>query len=280
MTPTADPAPAPADRPRFFVLGHSGMLGTAVVDVIRTAGFRYDTTEERYSGHPLDPVVEAVAHSDADVVVNCAGITTHRRVTDIRLLVANALLPQHLAAVPGPRKRLLIHASTDCVFRGDRGRYRVTDPPDAVDPYGLSKRMGELAVATPGSRVVVLRTSIIGPEESTSRGLLAWYLAQRQSVVGWTDHAWNGITTLAWARLMVDIATGRQPLPPGIHQPGTNAAVSKYELLRLIGDAFDHSVEVKPVTTETPVDRTLEPTIMMPPISEQLAELARWWRGR
>ena len=264
--------------PTFFVLGHRGMLGTAVVDVIRRSGHSCATSDLRYAGTPRDPLIEAAVDSGASFVVNCAGITTHRGASEDELLVANALLPQHLAAAL-PSDRVLFHPSTDCVFGGTRGRYRIDESPDATDPYGLSKRLGELAVAARGARVIVLRTSIIGPERHSSRGLLAWYLSRNAPVGGWQDHAWNGITTLAWAELMLGAATGERPLPDGLHQPGTSAHVSKYELLKLIGSAFGHDVPVEPTTTDAPRDRTLVPTIVLAPIDEQLRALAEWWRA-
>jgi dTDP-4-dehydrorhamnose reductase len=253
------------------------MLGSAVVDTIRTAGYPCLTSSLRYGGGADDPLVGEVLASDASVVVNCAGITTHRQVTGPELLIANALLPQHLASALGP-ERLLFHASTDCVFSGLRGRYRVDEAPDATDAYGVSKRLGELSVRVPAARVIVLRTSIIGPEVGTARGLLAWFLSQPGPVRGWQNHFWNGITTLTWARLMLEIVTGARPLPEGIHQPGTDERESKYELLEMIGAAFNHRITIEPVTMDAPSDRTLEPTLRMPPIDVQLQELAEWWR--
>jgi len=263
-------------EPRFFVLGHRGMLGNVVRRFLEEHGFSCLTTDHRYDGSPESPLVAEVAESDADVVVNCAGVTTQRQISDERLMVANALLPQHLAAAIGP-SRLLIHASTDCVFAGGAGRHRVDQPPDATDPYGLSKRLGELVLHAPERRVLVLRTSIVGPEERSARGLLAWFLSQSGPARGWTDHLWNGITTLAWAKLAAEFATGKRPMDAGLQQPTTAEAMSKYELLQLFADVYDHRIGIEAVATGNGIDRTLEPTIEMPPLAEQLRELRTWW---
>jgi dTDP-4-dehydrorhamnose reductase len=248
------------------------MLGSLVRQHLERKGYAVLTTDRRYTGDPADDLIREVASSSTDVVVNCVGITTARNVRDLSLFVANALLPVHLAAALGGR--LLVHASTDCVFRGDRGAYDVAEPPDANDPYGLSKRLGEGCVRE--GNVIVLRTSIVGPEARSARGLLAWFLATPGPVEGWTDHRWNGITTLAWARLCEGIVAGTSALGPGLHQPCTADSVSKFELLELFAEIFDHRVEIRPIQTEVPRDRTLRPTVPMAPLRSQLIELRDW----
>jgi dTDP-4-dehydrorhamnose reductase len=187
------------------------------------------------------------------------------------MMAANALFPMHLSSVLGGR--LLIHASTDCVFDGRRGWYRADEPPNAIDAYGLSKRVGEACVAAPN--VVVLRASVVGPPAGAGRGLLGWFLGQDSPVDGWTDHLWNGITTLAWAELAAR-TIGGNGLGPGVHQPTTAQEVTKDELLRMFGELFEHRVDIRPVRTEQACNRTLLPTTEMPPLREQLIALRAW----
>lgn len=236
---------------RVLVLGQRGMLGHVVSRYLREQG-HIITEGQRYDG--------AIELRDAEAVVNCAGVVSGTQ----GLFMANALLPLHIAArLEG---RVLVQPSTDCVFDGKRGWYSVDDESNATDDYGLSKRLGEGCLAFPG--VVVLRTSIIGPGE---RGLLGWFLRQERAD-GWTDHIWNGITSLTWAELAGDAITGR--IAPGLHQP-TSTTITKCDLLRLVGEVFDHRIEVRPVTTE-PRDRSLVPTITTPPLREQLIALRKW----
>jgi dTDP-4-dehydrorhamnose reductase len=187
------------------------------------------------------------------------------------MMAANALLPVHLSSLLGGR--LLIHASTDCVFDGRRGRYRADEPTNATDAYGLSKRVGEACVAEPN--VVILRTSIVGPPAGAGRGLLGWFLRQEGPVEGWTDHRWNGITTLAWAELAARTVEGTG-LGPGLHQPTAPDEVTKEELLQMFGSVFGHRIDIKQVTTAQACDRTLVPTVAMPPLRDQLIALRAW----
>ena len=238
-----------------LVLGHRGMLGHVVARYLRERGHTILEARERYSGR-LDL-------NAAEAIVNCAGVV---RADMDGLYLTNALLPLHLAARLGGR--LLVQPSTDCVFDGKRGWYRAFEKPDATDDYGLSKRLGEGCLAFPN--VVVLRTSIVGPG---GRGLLGWFLRQSGPVDGWTDHAWNGITTLAWAELAAQALSG--DLVSGLYQPTTKATITKCELLGLFGEVFEHRIEVRPVAVGA-LDRTLAPTLPMPPLRDQLVALRDW----
>jgi dTDP-4-dehydrorhamnose reductase len=250
------------------------MLGHLVVRYLERHGYPVLLSQHRYTGMAPDPLVADVLGSHPDVVVNCAGITTHRAVGDGSMMTSNALLPLHLASVLSAGQ-LLIHPSTDCVFDGQEGDYSLDDHPNSQDPYGVSKRLGELAMGISGANVVVLRTSIIGPEEGTTRGLLAWFLSQPASVEGWVDHLWNGITTLAWAQLCLDVALGNT-LGPGLHHPTTEASITKYDLLESFGETFEHRIEIRPTVTGRPINRVLRPSYKMPPINTQLNDLRSW----
>lgn len=261
-------------RPDVFLLGHRGMLGHTVLRWLEEQGCRVETTEEGYDGRPDSALIRQIAGSECDVVVNCIGRTDARSTTCADLFVANAFLPQHLSDVLRDG-RILIHASTDGVFDGRRGGYRVDDPPDATDAYGLSKRLGERGLV--GSGAYVLRTSIIGPERGSSRGLLGWFLSQTGAVDGYEDQVWNGITSLDWAKLCLQIVRGEIRAGPGVVQPASGRSISKRQLLESIADAFGHRVPIRPVISGRPINRTLVPTVERPPIEVQLRELRAWY---
>jgi dTDP-4-dehydrorhamnose reductase len=255
----------------IFLLGHRGMLGALVHRAFQERGHTVITSNARYLGEPTDQLVKEAVDSPAEAIVNCLGVTPASGASGRDMMAANALLPMHLSSLL--EGRLLIHASTDCVFDGRRGWYRADEPTNSTDAYGLSKRVGEACLAAPG--VVVVRASIVGPPAGAGRGLLGWFLRQQGQVEGWTDHRWNGITTLAWAELATRTVEGTG-LGPGLHQPTTPDAVTKEELLRMFGSVFEHPIEILPVTTARACDRTLVPTVAMPPLREQLIALRAW----
>jgi dTDP-4-dehydrorhamnose reductase len=271
-----------AERPlprRAFVAGHRGMLGHVVARLLAERGVEVGTSEERYSGGPSDPLVEAARDSGAEVVVNCLGRIKQKSQDPRDLATANALFPLHLVQRLR-RGQFLLHASSDCVFAGARGRYRVDDERDATDDYGRSKIIGEGVARWPD--VSVIRVSIIGPERDRSTGgsgLLAWLLSRSTAlpVPGYTNHLWNGITTLEWARVALELLERRAKgeAPPSIVQP-SGTTVSKYELLCAIRDAFGTGHRIVPTEAPERIDRTLSPTSQRRSIEEQLRELAVW----
>ena len=252
-----------------FVLGHRGMLGHVVARWLAERGARVVTSERREDG--AGALLDEVLASRCDAVVNAVATTARGQ-----MLATNGLWPQRLAAALGG-SALLVHPSTDGVFSGARGPYPVSAIPDATDEYGVSKRLGELCAAVPGARVVVLRCSLVGPELGAQKSLLGWLGTQRGEVNGYLDRLWNGITTLEWARLCERAVRGE--LEPGLHQPACTEPVSKAQLLEEIAAAYGWHVRVRPVTSGTPVDRRLVPTLSLAPISPQLDALRRWQRS-
>ncbi len=262
---------------RVFVLGHRGMLGHVVARYAAESGCTVLTSDARYTASPRDALVEEVRESDASAVINCLGLTKQRSDDRSALYLANSVFPVHLAGRLRP-SQLLVHASTDCVFAGSRGGYLIDDECDATDAYGFSKVLGEGVARLPNA--AVLRVSVVGPDRGDGRGLLAWFLRQPagKPISGFTNHRWNGVTTLEWAAMAVDLITSRSRgvTVPRLSQPGT-AVATKYDVLCEFRDAFAPGHQVVPVTAPESVDRSLVPTDIRAPFREQLKRLAAWY---
>lgn len=256
------------------------MLGHVVSRVALEAGHEVVTCEERYVGTPRDAVVERVRASGAEVVINCLGLTKQRSDDPAALLLINAVFPAHLMTRLHPAQ-YLVHASTDCVFDGSRGAYRIEDEPTATDSYGFSKMLGESIARWPNATVI--RTSVIGPDRGDGRGLMAWFLRQpaERAVPGYINHRWNGITTLEWARLALALGArrARGESTPALTQPAT-PVVTKYELLMALAAVMAPDRRINTVAAPEAVDRSLVPSDERPPIRLQLQQLAAWYPVR
>lgn len=257
---------------RVFVLGHRGMLGHVVARYLADQGCSVHTTELRYDGNPESPLVQVIRQAGCQTVVNCARARAEDHPEGA--FTVNTLLPLHVAATLDAGSTF-VHASTDAVFAAGPGRRRASDPPDATDGYGLSKRLAE--ACRDFASTVILRTSIVGPEAGEPRNLLGRALATEGPYRGYVDHWWNGITTLEWARLAHQAAGGL--LAPGIHQPACEEAVTKYDLVSTIARVYGRPSSVEPAESGRPVDRRLDPTIRLGTIEDQLRELRRWYEG-
>jgi dTDP-4-dehydrorhamnose reductase len=190
--------------------------------------------------------------------------------------MGNFQLPVHIKTYLRDDQRLL-HASTDCVFSGKRGNYRVEDTPDPHDSYGLSKLLGE-SIAELG-RCQIIRTSVIGPElGDDGKGLMAWFLKQKGPVNGFTNHRWNGITTLEWAKVADEMLSRKLQPNTAIFQTSSAESLTKHELLKLISEDWPHKTAINPAEAKETVDRTLVPIHDRGEFKKQLQELRRWWR--
>lgn len=258
---------------RVCVLGHRGMLGHVVARYLSERGCVVTTVNGKFS--ETDPAyIREIEDAAPDWCVNCTGLRAGAAVPKDRLFEVNALLPQFCAQALRGRARF-IQASTDGVFRPDSKDRTAGEKGDATDDYGISKRIAEEAVIANGG--IVVRCSIIGPELGEPRSLLGWFLYQTGQVNGYTNHLWNGITTLEWAKVCWELISENNGTEGMVTQPGTWPPISKYELLRLIEKVWGLKEKVRAVQAPETVSRTLIPTSQRAALEQQLRELKAWY---
>ena len=249
---------------KILVLGGEGMLGHKMFQTLRSRFTDTSCTvarsleESLYRKIPLYNEGNVVDRADAmdfgamrrvlgehrpDWIINCIGIIKQREEAKaaIPIITLNSLLPHKLAEFAGEWGGRVIHFSTDCVFSGRQGNYTEESPSDAVDLYGKSKYLGEVAVGN----ALTLRTSIIGRELAHFRSLLEWFLSQDgKTVRGFRRVIYSGVTTNHLAQLVGDLITDHPSLS-GLYQV-TSPRVSKHDLLCMIREAFDLNIEIIP----------------------------------
>ena len=258
---------------RVCVLGHRGMLGHVVARYLRERGCVVTTVSCKFSENNPAYLREIEAAAP-EWCINCTGLRAGANVPGSLLFEVNAMLPQHCAQALRGRARFL-QASTDGVFRPDSKDRTCDEKSDATDDYGISKRTAEEAVIS--NRGVVVRCSIIGPELGEPRSLLGWFLNQTGEVNGYTNHLWNGITTLEWAKVCWELISGNADAEGTVTQPGIWPVISKYEVLQLIEKVWGLKEKVRPVQAPVAVTRTLVPTSQRPALEQQLRELRTWY---
>jgi dTDP-4-dehydrorhamnose reductase len=262
---------------KIAILGSRGMLGQAVEKYFASNNdiLKFD---EHYTIYNRSDFMSNLKSFRPDVVINCIGKIKQKSSQIEDLLTSNTLLPLDLnASLSDP---IIIHPSTDCVFSGDHNdSYDVFDVPNASDDYGLSKLYGEFS-GQMRKHTFVLRTSIIGTTKNyESEGLLDWFMRQSDgsSIAGYTNHLWNGITTLEWCKLAEKIISGI-PLRKRnrIIQVGASNTLSKYELLVCANDIFDRNIFIEPKKSPDCIARVLNPDIKLPSVQQQLSEYWCW----
>lgn len=202
----------------------------------------------------LQSLEALISHHRFDAVVNCVGVIKQRDDATVAIpsITINALLPHRLAVLVGSWGGRVVHFSTDCVFSGRRGDYSEEDESDALDLYGKSKFLGEVAT----EHALTLRTSIIGRELHHHHSLLDWFLSQQgKTIRGFRRHWWSGVTTNHLADLVGDVL-GRHPGLHGLYQV-SSGRINKYDLLTRARDAYGVDVEIIP-DDEPYLDRSLK----------------------
>jgi dTDP-4-dehydrorhamnose reductase len=224
-----------------------------VPEPFRAAGARYHHDVDLGSG--TGPIARLLGELAPDVVVNAVGAIKQKDLVANmdQTFFLNGVLPHALALLnPNPDGRV-VHVSTDCVFRGDRGGYRQDEAPDAEDLYGRSKAIGELAY----DRHLTLRTSIIGFELAGHLGLVSWFFRQPPGsrLRGYRAARYNGLTTGELSRVIAGLLTA-PTLPSGTWHLAS-VPITKYELLNRLNVAFGLGHALVP-DDSVRVDRTLD----------------------
>ena len=195
----------------------------------------------------------------------------HYSVIDV--LKINGIFPRNLARICKEINTKLIHVSTDCAFTGKKGKYTEEDFFDAEDLYGISKNCGDI------SDCMTLRTSFIGPEKDTKRSLLEWAFSQKgKSISGFTNHYWNGVSTIYFAE------TAEKIIDNGLYKEGvihlySPDTISKYELVSNFNNVFNLGMTISPVEASEFCDRSLASIynitaqVSIKPIIQQIHEL-------
>jgi dTDP-4-dehydrorhamnose reductase len=261
---------------RVIVLGKGGMLGSMVVAYLSQRGHAvtalgrdaFDAEKEE-----ANVLHERLSLTKEDVIVNAIAVTDASEVSEDVLRRVNTRLPHGLDALAATYGCTVIHTSTDGVFSGIQGGYWESLPPDATDPYGRSKAEGDQL-----SHSIVLRTSLIGPESGKHRHLLSWTLSQKETIRGYTNHTWNGITTLSYAKILEHFLTDGFP-EPGLYHIFSPHILTKYDLLRAIARTYETGLMVTPHHAPASVmrhlvsEKTLSESLMLPDIELQLTDM-------
>lgn len=200
-----------------------------------------------------DALISILNQIRPNVVVNCAGLTKHKPEADNPLvsIPINTLMPHRLARMCKLVDARLIHISTDCVFSGENGGYSENDYADARDVYGKSKLLGEVDYP----HVINLRTSTIGHELQSTRGLLDWFLSQEGRCKGYTRAIFSGLPTVVFAQIIRDVVIPNAELS-GLYHVAAKP-INKFDLLKLIAKVYGKSIDIVP-DDQLVIDRSLD----------------------
>lgn len=281
-------------RQKVVILGSTGMLGWMMLDffagsqefeIIATyrdlkigklLQNRYPRVDFRLFDAEKANLKNILAVTkSANWLVNAIGIIKpfihEDNPAEIQLAIrVNALFPYLLASAASQAGFKVIQIATDCVYSGRKGQYVESDPHDGFDIYGQTKSLGEVF----GEGIYHLRSSIIGPELTGHLSLMDWFLGQPKGaeVDGFTNHQWNGLTTLQFARICHGMIKKGRDIPHVQHIiPGN--LLSKADLLKSLAQEFKRQdITLQGTLAPIAIDRTL--STKNPKLNQQLWQSA------
>ena len=262
-------------RQKILILGGTGMIGHGLFyelsrynDLDVYASAREDTNINKWfplnlkekiktniDVNHFDSIIEVLSFAQPDVVINCVGLIKQNPLVEIPLLAIsiNSLFPHRVALICRAMGIRMIHVSTDCVFNGEKGKYKESDPSDATDLYGRTKFLGEVIYP----HCITLRTSIIGHELRGKRGLVEWFLSQQGTIKGFTHAIYTGLPTIEFARVIKEYVLPNPNLS-GLYHVSAEP-ISKYDLLKLIAIRYRKEIQINPFD-DFYSDRSLDST--------------------
>tara|TARA_R110000782_G_scaffold269095_1_gene366567 strand:+ start:1924 stop:3297 length:1374 start_codon:yes stop_codon:yes gene_type:complete len=229
---------------KIFVLGHKGMLGHMIYNVLnKDYKYKITTTDKRFPDWNKEMFI------GYDFIIDCVGAVPQKTSNfDI-----NWQIPIWLNENTNCK---IIHPATDCEHDNSN--------------YGISKRKGSDYIKNNCKSTKIIQTSIIGPEVNNKFGLMEWFLSQKGEVDGYTKAIWNGVTTLEWSKQCKKIIDrwDTTPLLTILYSD----SISKYRLLCMIQECYNKK-DVIIMPKELGHDRTLKGDIKVKDIKEQILEL-------
>jgi dTDP-4-dehydrorhamnose reductase len=257
---------------KVAILGSTGMLGSTLTHILENqfeAIYEFNRLGKSVTGNNQCRSIEATSSVsfddlfkglEIDYIVNCIGMIKHliNENDQSSVNLAHRVNTQFLVKLNDYVNRYgiaVIQIGTDCVYSGKSGLYSEIDPPDPVDVYGLTKKIGEQSI----SNSMLIRCSIIGKELRSRNSLLEWVVSQPKAALinGYTNHIWNGVTTFHFAQIISGV------IKSGTYKPGVvhlvpKDIVNKYELIKLISSNFERwDLQIIQFEAETPINRSL-----------------------
>lgn len=220
---------------RWFVTGAAGMLGTDVVERLRSSGVEV-TAATRADLDVTDLRAARAAVDGHQVVVNCAAWTAvdDAEAHESEAFGVNAVGAATLARAAQAHGARMVQISTDYVFDGNTTQpYPEAAPPCPASAYGRTKAAGEWAVRAECADHLVVRTAwLYGAHGSCFPRTIARAAAERGSLDVVTDQVGQPTWTTDVADLVIRLVDSAAPA--GTYHATAGGRASWYEFARAV----------------------------------------------
>ncbi len=240
---------------RILLAGASGLVGAEVARQAAGAGYVVIGLVGRWTGaipgltetHAVDLTDGVVANEwvqriRPEVVINAAAVSEPAACETNPILsqTLNVAFPATLAAAAGAVSARFIHISSEQVFDGTNGPYRIGDPPSPINLYGRQKVESEKLVLSAAANSAVVRAplllgnSLSGKRSVHEKLLETW--SGGAAARFYIDEFRQACTAGNLAAALLEIAT-RPDLRGVFHWAGAELS-SRYELGQRLAARF------------------------------------------
>lgn len=257
----------------IILFGSTGMLGGYCLKILQNNYNVIPITRKEYNivDNNYNKLFNIIKSYNNSVIINCAGVIPQRKKLDnIDIFVINALFPKMLNKIANQLNLNFIHISTNYVFNYENSNCNESVMPNEIEPYALSKILGEPEEAC------VIRTSIIGEEIINKKSLIEWVISNKNGKInGYNNYLWNGCTCLTLVKFIKTIID-TDTYWKGIKHIHSMETISKYELVCMINEIYNLNISITSLALDKPINKTLSSiyvnTTILKSIKEQIIE--------
>ncbi|PTQ99320.1 dTDP-4-dehydrorhamnose reductase [Mucilaginibacter yixingensis] len=249
---------------KTIVLGASGQLGQCLKNICEKRGiteFIFPPEEEAniLDAEALEKLF--VAHQPA-YAVNCAAYTAVDKAEDDVDVArkVNRDGPEIIARLCQKYGIVLVHVSTDFVFKGDEPRLlNEEDVAEPINIYGLTKLEGEQVITAATDKYYIIRTSWLYSEYGNNFVKAMLKLGAERDELGIiADQIGSPTYAIDLAGAIVDIiVSGKDAY--GIYHYSNEGVTSWYDFAVGVFDISNTTVKVKPIKSTEYVTKAIRP---------------------
>lgn len=238
-------------KKKYLIFGSTGLLGYTLsiylsnktnVDLYGT--FRKNKTQLKNIKYlkvkdlsKKEDIEKIIKKTSPDFLINCLSVEDYRKSILFQLISLYSLVPKILCDLSYKYNFKIINISSDIVY-GSKSNFlfKETSKLNLTNNYSLSKYLGEVY----SDNVLNIRTSIFGHSINFKKGILDWFLFQKECNL-YENYFFSGISTYELSKIIYKITT--KNFIPGIYNIGSSK-ISKYDLLSKVMNIYNHKPKI------------------------------------
>jgi len=247
---------------QVLIIGHKGMLGQELKKVFETNGHEVTGCDrEELDITDTEALKSKLDKLKPELVINATAINAVDKIEDTPEMYelaknVNGLAVGQLAKLCKERKIILVHYSSDYVFKGDNDNgYPEDSPCDPVNKYGETKALGEKLLQENTDQYYLIRLSKLFGKPALSEGAKKSFVDTMISLVteGGKTHLdvvdeEKSSPTYAPDLVNLTYRLVSQKLPYGIYHGSNTGICTWYEWAKEVFNLKGITVDITPVS--------------------------------